>query len=194
MASIDPEGKFSAKQSYQYLVDVNSNIFTLRQKNLLRETISIGSDFSESAKYAIKYQKELCPKGPQTTRQRVGYLFHDGICVVSDTETDRSLKMLEQILSGPVKTALVNRQGQRVETNVDFLSWFRNPTVDLKTIGPAEFDSCGRVSKLGDKTFGGIFKDKNAEDFMLEPVAGSPFCSRPLGLISPEFYSNSVEQ
>ena len=194
LATLDPDGKLSAKQSYQYLMDVNSNIFTLRQKNLLRETISIGSDFSESAKYAIKYQKELCPKGSQVTRQRAGFLFHDGICVASDTETDRSLKMLEQVLSGPVKTALVNRQGQRVETNVDFLSWFRNPTVDLKTIGPAEFDSCGRVSKLGDKTFGGIFKDKNAEDFMLEPVAGGAYCSQPMGLIVPGYNSNPTVQ
>lgn len=185
LATLDPDGKLSGKQSYQYLMDVNSNIFTLRQKNLLRETISIGSDFSESAKYAIKYQKELCPKGPQVTRQRKGYLFHDGICVVADNEVDRSLQMLEQILSGPVKTTMMNRHGQNVETNVDFLSWFRNPTTDLKTIGPAEFDSCGRVSKLADKTLGGIYKDKNAEDFVLDPKVGKTHCANSYELNLP---------
>jgi len=185
LASLDPDAKLSNRQSYQYLVDVNSNIFTLRQKNLLRETISIGSDFSESAKYAIKYQKELCPKGPKETRQRVGYLFHDGICVASDDEVDRSLKMLEQALSGPVKLTLMNRHKQSVETNVDFLSWFRNPTTDLKTIGPAEFDSCGRVSKLADKTLGGIYRDKNAEDFVLDPKVGKTQCANSFELNLP---------
>lgn len=177
LATLDPHDKLTTQQKYQYLEDINSNIFTLRQRNLLRETVSIGSDFLESAKYAIKYQKELCPKGPEVTRQRKGFLFHDGICVVADNEVDRNLKLLEQALSGPVKNVMVNRHGQNVETNVDFMSWFRNPTADLKTIGPVAFDSCGRASKLADKTLGGMFKDKNAEDFILEPEVGNTLCT-----------------
>lgn len=164
LSQIDPHNKFTPQQSYQYLVDINPSYLALRQKNMMKEVLNIGSDLTESAKYALKHQQDLCPKGLGLTRQRVGFLFHDGICL---QDKNNGLEILETALKGPTKALLTNSHGAEIETRVDYLAWFRNPIADLKTIGPAEYDSCGRVKKLLDKTVGGIFVDKNGDDFMI---------------------------
>ena len=85
--------------------------------------------------------------------------------------------MVEKMLAGPTQLALTNRYGVEKTINVDYLAWARNPPSDLKTIGPAGFDSCGVVNKLYDPTFGGIFVDKNAEEFMIDAnVSTSNYC------------------
>jgi hypothetical protein len=176
LALLDPRSEFDSKQAYQYLVDINPSLGLLRQKNLLKEVISIGSDMVAATKYAIQYQNQLCPKGPSVTRQRAGFLFHDGVCVV-EKDTKSGLDLLEKMLAGPTQQALTNRFGVEKTIKVDYLAWFRNPPSDLKSIGPASFDSCGVVNKLYDPTFGGIFVDKNAEEFMIAgDVSTSPYC------------------
>lgn len=167
LAQIDPEGTFNAKKGYQYLIDVNPNVFTLRHRNLLKETLSIGSDFVSAVKYAKQYQQELCPKGPGSTRQRAGFLFHDGICAPVNQDTDTGIEMFERALAGPIAADVVRRDGSVQKVKVDYLAWFRNPPSDLKKIGPASFDSCGNVNSLLDKTLGGIFVEKNAEEFVI---------------------------
>lgn len=169
LAQIDPEGQFTAKKGYQYLIDVNPGIFTLRQRNLLKETLSIGSDFVSAIKYARQYQKELCPKGEGATRQRTGFLFHDGICVTDSKNGNEDLELFERALAGPISKELATRNGVVKKVTLDYMAWFRNPPSDLKKIGPASFDACGNVNSLLDKTLGGIYVEKNAEEFIMAP-------------------------
>lgn len=164
LVTIDPDGEFTSKQAYTYLTQVNSNVFTLRQKNMMKDVIGIGSDLAEAYKYAIKYHKELCPKGMGQNRQRIGYLFQDGLC---PEKNDDHFAKYEASLKGPIQmdlwSELLNKE---VATKVDYWAWFRNPITDLKSIGPATFTSCGEVSSIADKTLGGIFVEKNAEAFV----------------------------
>lgn len=164
IAVIDPDGKFTSKQVYTYLNQVSPNVFTLRQKNMMKEVMSIGSDLGEAYKYAIKYHKELCPKGEGQNRQRVGYLFQDGLCA---KQNDADFAKYEASLKGAIDTRLYSSLLMReVDTKADYWAWFRNPITDLKAIGPATFTSCGEVSSIIDKTFGGVFVNKDAESFV----------------------------
>ncbi len=150
---------------------VAPNVFTLRDRHLMGETLSIGADLAEAFRYAIKYKDQLCPKGYGQTRQRPGFLVVDGICV---NNRDNKLELLDQALKGVTSMKLEkngNTKGSSLkveeeEVRVDIFSWIRKPVKDLKTLGPARFNECGEGEGLLDKTFGGFFVDQNAEDFV----------------------------
>jgi hypothetical protein len=167
----DPKDSLTTEQKYKYLLKVAPNIYTLRDRHLMGETLSIGADLAEAFRYAIKYKDQLCPKGDGQTRQRPGYLVVDGICV---NNTDNKLDLFDQALKGVTSMKLVkngNAKGssspvEKEEVRVDVFSWFRKPVKDLKALGPARFNECGEGEGLLDKTFGGFFVDQNGEDFV----------------------------
>jgi hypothetical protein len=169
LAKFDPQGRLTAEQKYNYLVAVAPNTLTLREKNLMKETLHIGADLAQAVKYAVQYKDQLCPKGPGQVRQRPGFLIHDGICVEKHEE---ALEKLELALNG-IMTVKMEKNTQTyweprptVDVKVDFFAWFRNPVKDLKSLGPVRYNECGEGEGLMDKTFGGFFVEGNAEDFI----------------------------
>lgn len=189
LAKFDPKETLTDEQRMNYLLAVSPNVLTLRKNHLLKETLHIGADLAEAVKYAAQYQAQLCPKGAGNVRQRPGFLLHDGICLENHQEP---LQKLELALKGittlkmlPNKKAALGLSGKEheVDVRVDAFSWFRNPVQDLKSLGPAKYNECGKNEGLIDKTFGGFFVDGNGEDFI-----------RQDSKCKPQFYNSEQEK
>lgn len=136
----------------------------LRSQNLLKETVSLGSDLVSAGRWAITYQNKLCPKGIETPNQRKGYVFHKGICVTNSDEALRSLAVLEQALSSTMNLKIVPNQP---EFEIDYLAWFKNPVQDLVSLAPKTTNSCGEATSLRDNTLGGLFVNGDAEKALI---------------------------
>lgn len=132
----------------------------LRSQNLLKETMSLGSDLVSAGRWAVQYQSQLCPKGAETAHQRRGFLFHKGICVKNADETLRSLAMLETVMSSTIKVKL---DASLPEFELDYMAWYKNPVQDLLAVAPKSFNSCGQATALKDNTLGGLFVNGDAD-------------------------------
>ncbi len=135
----------------------------LRTQNLLKETMSLGSDLVSAGRWAVQYQNQLCPKGVEVAHQRKGFLFHKGICVKNADETLRGLAMLEQVMSSTIKVKL---DATLPEFELDYMAWYKNPVQDLLAVVPKSFNSCGQATALKDNTVGGIFVNGDADKLL----------------------------
>lgn len=172
LSKFDPNEKLTDEQRMNYLLAVSPNALTLRKNNLLKETLHIGADLAEAVKYASKYQAQLCPKGVGNIRQRPGFLLHDGVCLQNFQEPLQKLELalqgitsLKMLPNTKAADGLFGKQYE-VDVRVDIFAWFRNPIQDLKSLGPARYNECGKGTGLLDKTLGGFFVDGNAEEFV----------------------------
>lgn len=120
----------------------------------------LGSDFSASVKWAKQYQDRMCPKGNGARNQRRGFLFRDGICIESDSDSEKSLALLDQALGGVFTQPILNEQEQQVDQiRVNLVGFLKNPPQDLKNILPDAVDQDGKVTRWSDTTFSGLFPD-----------------------------------
>ena len=141
----------------------NTKTFGLLRKNhnfnLLKE---IGSDLSASMKWAIQYQKNLCPQGTLSTNQRRGYLFDTGICVDgNDDEVKNFMSVLDRALGGVTQVDMEKEDGSLVKMNVNLFAWSTNPIRNLRQVAPTKWNDCDLATSLQDNTLGGIFVDNN---------------------------------
>lgn len=167
---LDREGKMTSEQRLRYIEDNLPEVGKLRKDNQLKQIIDLGSDMVAAANWAIKFQSQLCPKGPNEVRQRPGFLFSQGICVENIDKAKKDVVILEQILKGAIDTKVsVPGENRDETTKVDYLAWARNPIQDLRQIAPLTYNRCGEAASLKDKTYGGLFPQGDAEKFMLSP-------------------------
>lgn len=167
---LDREGKMTAEQRLRYIEDNLPEVGKLRKDHQLKQIIDLGSDMVAAANWAIKFQSQLCPKGPREIKQRPGFLFSQGICVENMDKAKKDVAVLEQILKGAVEAKVsVPGQDREETTQVDYLAWARNPIQDLRQIAPLTYNRCGEPASLKDKTYGGMFPKGDAEKFMLNP-------------------------
>ncbi len=139
----------------------------LRADQGMSEIRNLGADFVGAVKWAISKQSQLCPTGTETKAARRGFIFSKGICVNTDSESQRTLALIETALNSAIQVKIKNAHDEEVTANVDYLALSRKPVVDIRTILPASFDNCGNATSLRDKTMGGTFPDGNAETFMV---------------------------
>ncbi len=134
----------------------------LRSQNSFKLLRDIGSDLSSAVKWAVQYQKNLCPQGVETEYQRRGYLFEQGLCVDStSTVLQRFMATLDQALGGITKIDMEKSDGTLVPMNVNLFAWSTKPIQDLRQIAPVGWNSCGLATSLRDNTLGGMFVDNN---------------------------------
>lgn len=135
----------------------------LNSNNGLAAVPEMGLDLIAGARWVLANQKTLCPQGKESTKNRPGFIFSNGICPdtskkMEDGKTsDEILAMAEQILRGPVQNHVVKTNGGTVVTTVDATAPFIRPVVDLKSQLPTTFNECGKATSVPDKTLGGVF-------------------------------------
>lgn len=66
----------------------------------------------------------------------------------------------------------------RFAIRMDLTEWLKNPMADLRPILPTRTSGCGAFRGFADPTFGGIFPDGDADQYMVLRVAHRPFCDR----------------
>lgn len=125
---------------------------------LLRD---IGSDRSAAVKWAVQYQKEICPAGSDSYGQRKGYLFKDGICVDDVDATQKMVAVLDQALRGAVRVEMTTEGGNKLDTNVNYFAWSDRPVRDLRQVMPTQWNDCDEATEVRDNTLGGIFVENN---------------------------------
>lgn len=125
---------------------------------LLRD---IGSDLSAAVKWAVQYQKEVCPAGHESYNQRKGYLFKDGLCVEDVDATQKMIAVLDQALRGAVRVEMTTAGGNKIETNVNYFAWSDRPIRDLRQVMPTQWNECDEATEIRDNTLGGMFVDNN---------------------------------
>jgi hypothetical protein len=142
---------------------------------------SLGADIMAGARWAEKYQAQLCPHGPGQEQQRPGKLFDQGICVQDypgqkPGTLDKTFGVVEMALAGQnvavftrdgginVSELADSTDGAAYSTQANLLAPIVNPIADLKQILPTKFDKCGNTTNLGDKTVAGLFPSRDGED------------------------------
>lgn len=140
----------------------------LRTDNKMSLVRTLGADFVAAAKWVLDYQAQLCPNGPGQPQNRKGYLMNQGLCVDNASDMERTIDMFERVLKGIVRTDMRANDGQSVTTDLNIMAFFDHPVQDLRQLFPDKYDNCGNGTSLRDRTFGGVFPNKDANRFMLE--------------------------
>src|SRR5665213_1531332 len=134
---------------------------------------ALGTDIYSGARWAQKYQNQLCPQGWEH-EQRPGMLFDKGICVqdypgeksgstdtafrvVATALADQNLAVFTRDGSIDVTDMADSSDGALYKTQANLLAPIMNPIADLKQILPTKFDKCGQTINLGDKSVAGLF-------------------------------------
>lgn len=158
--------EMTAKQSWDFLSQY-ADFGVYRASSQLQLVKEMGLDFVGAYRWAQKLQKQLCPHGYETEKNRPGYLAHTGICVKSDNETSESLNLAEAILNGGLmQTVFTSDDGSfDYQTTVKPVLAFTNPVKDLKALKP-QFKTCvidgyetESVVQIADPTLNGLFPD-----------------------------------
>lgn len=124
---------------------------------------SLGVDFSVAAKWALRYQQQLCPETSESNLKRKGFLFKDGICIKDVNEAQRNLALLDAALNGVISIQVEDSAGAPKNVNLDVFAMSNNPVQDLRSVFPTDFNECGVATGFGDKTLGGTFPDADAD-------------------------------
>ncbi|HRO66684.1 MAG TPA: hypothetical protein PL182_03865 [Pseudobdellovibrionaceae bacterium] len=149
--------EMSTKDLYAKLASVPEAL-KLRKDNGLAEVKKIGADFLAAMKWVIKYQKQVCRTGEAGNKaNRPGFMFSEGICAETQSDTDQQLALFDQMLNGVIRTDQELENGQIVKMDMDLMAPFVKPVQDLRNIMPATWTSCGTAASLKDPTLGGLF-------------------------------------
>lgn len=133
----------------------------------LKHLQGIGTDLSVAMKWAIQYQREICPQGVSKPGSRKGHLFENGLCIEDATEAQKQVGLFDQYIAGVVKNAAIETSHGEEITDIDVLALARKPVQDLRLLAP-EVDANDCAVSLKDKTFGGMYPRGDAEKFILE--------------------------
>jgi len=141
------------------------SVAKLRKDQMLSLVPELGADFSAAAKWAIQYQSSICPKGNGPIgNQRPGFLFKNGLCVDNISDTQKSLAILDQVLSGIYTAPIKDDQGNTTDQiRVNLIGFLMNPPKDLKTVMPDAVDQDGHVTRFSDNTISGLFPDGDVQ-------------------------------
>lgn len=162
----DLQKKFAGKETTsmeQWEAIKNSEgLLKLRGQAKISAIKDIFGDLTAAARWAIKYQDRLCPKGSDVANQRRGFLFSQGLCIVTDAAQLKNLEIFEKAISGPVAQEVKDQDGKVIDTiKIDVLAWSRKAPQDLKTVIIPEIKNyaCNEKLQFKDKTFGGMLPD-----------------------------------
>lgn len=145
------------------LIRPSESFMTLRKDNKMANLKEIATDLSSAIKWASKYQDRLCPQGSGASRQRKGFLFSDGLCLVLQAQQKESLAMLDSAIAGPIVIDISTPSGT-IPFKIDYFAWSKNPPKDLKKLLPVDRNyGCDEQMELQDKSFGGIFVNHDAD-------------------------------
>jgi hypothetical protein len=156
-------------QQRQNILESVPTLGKLRADNKLARVLNLGADFGGAVKWALKYQKELCPLG-FGHENRPGYIIKGGICIQSSDQLTQNLKLLEQGLGGAINLTVETAQGVTKETTVNLAKFVQQPPSDLRTIAPASYCPMGQIPRaLRDSTLGGLYPKGDANEISLAP-------------------------
>src|SRR5690606_13620863 len=77
----------------------NPKFGTLRSNHVFQYVSELGLDLAAGARWAIKFQKELCPNGQNSEKVRTGYLIASAICIEDQDTLLSQIGVIEEILS-----------------------------------------------------------------------------------------------
>lgn len=154
--------KMSPPEALAYYKSLPS-LAKLNKNHTLKLIPELGSDYTAAVKWAKQYQDRVCPKGFDVKNQRRGYMFNSGLCIQNQTETDKALAALDQMLGGVFTQPILDNEGRQVDQiRINLVGFLKNPPQDLKNILPESVDQNGKVTRWSDNTLGGLFPDGDA--------------------------------
>ncbi len=181
-------GKFETDKQRAEKANQLQNLGKLLSPNYLAKGIEHATEVHAGMKWILENQNVACNKASNPE-----HVFRDGVCTSRDVEfgpyayikVADANENLSQSLSaeGGVlrlsKPHISGLNGQAIHTlNFNALALFKRPVANLKSLVPNKFDSCGAGTDLADPTFGGMFKDGNANHFWFGKRAD---CTLPTG-------------
>lgn len=176
LSKASEEKPMSSKEAWAFLGQFK-DFGTYRASSQLQLVKEMGLDAVSAYRWAMSIQKQLCPEGVESLKNRPGYLFNTGLCVEKKSDSEETLALVEAILNGGLMPATYESANGNFEykTEVRPMSFFTNPIRDLKTLKP-QFKTCvektegttGSVSyrtesvrevviQVSDATMGGLF-------------------------------------
>jgi hypothetical protein len=151
------------------MLDQSNEFGKLRSNNGLSKIALFGSDFTNSLKWAIENQSQLCPvlKNPDQLfpkeKRRPGFLFEQGICI---EDTEAAYKAADKIAEALVKPIEIRAEDDYV-SSFDLKKLTEGALTNLKNGKPVQFDRNGKAVRLQDSSLNGLFPNQDAEAFLI---------------------------
>jgi len=138
---------------------------------MLKVIPRIGLEIASATKWAMRYERNLCPKNEPSQDNRSGYVQNEGLCAryamsKAGMNADNGvIANLEFGLKGGVfQNAVLENNGRRYTTAADITAIYKKPVSDLKSLLPTRFSRDGQKAiDLEDRTFGGVLPKADAD-------------------------------
>ncbi|MFZ4404979.1 MAG: hypothetical protein ACOYOK_12820 [Pseudobdellovibrionaceae bacterium] len=139
----------------------------LRKDHKLNLFNELGSDYLSAFKSVLENQRTLCPSDAQKNgKLRPGYLFETGLCS-NHSNPYEHITQVENALNDVLTFKGITQAGQEKEVVLDLKQFFGSPVKDLRQLTAQTYNRCGDPLSLKDPTWGGLFVNSDAEDFMI---------------------------
>jgi hypothetical protein len=146
--------------------------------NGLTKISEMGTDIVSGVRWAMSIQDQLCPNGKYGSQNaRSKSLIPVEFCIdAQDSEgntTESKIAQVEQILAGGLLSInyLDRISGEEKTTEIQPMALLNQPIADLRDVIPTaaeNYNQCGDLSSLVDKTLGGLFPNNDAEQVLMD--------------------------
>jgi hypothetical protein len=154
----------------------NPKFGTLRGEAALKSIQAIGLEFVGGLRWISANQKTLCPTGEwNNPRNRVGMWVNTGVCLPS-SYIDPMAEALAKTFKGEPTQITSESKGVAYTASTNYVALFNHPPKDLRAFGKVEFNACGSLIAVEEKTFAGVFPDGDANKVL--PLTGQG-CEAP---------------
>ncbi len=133
----------------------------------------LGLELITSMRWAMARQSTLCPSGAGDPKNRFGMLINYGVCIVPMFEP--FLAEYEKSFLGQPLDFVSSKQGKTHTTKIVHLAVLDNPYIDLRSLLPVKFDTCGAIEGVADPKINGTYPNGDAN--IVIPLR-NPVCSK----------------
>lgn len=134
----------------------DSSFARVRDAAAMKRFRGMALDLVAGARWGMANQATLCPVGPDSPLNRVGMLINNGLYMPAAIFANY-VDIFERAASGQAKPVDVELANGRSSTSVNWTAVLDSPPSDLRSLGPLQYDSSGRIASFGDPTVGGMF-------------------------------------
>lgn len=140
----------------------------LRKDQSLTSIRELGSDLGVAVKWALQYQKEICPRAKDgSLMARKNHLFSQGFCIEDASLVQKNLALLGAAMQGPIAVNIGEDSVRPVSKNLNIFAPLDKPVKNILSLAPATWNQQGMATSFKDKTLGGLFPDGDADDLLI---------------------------
>lgn len=156
---------------------INSGHAKLRSASTMKASRAATRDFASSYQWLMRNQKNACPKGRESKKNRPGYLFAFGLCFITkageEAEAAKLVQILETVINGGALTSSMIGE-KRFDFTFDWVRFFEEPLDSLSSLREVKVNECSEVTSINDSSMKTYFPKGSINDFLKTSIGCAP--------------------